>query len=127
MLFDDFITMGKSKGIDGQLQERLSKVQSDDLSTLIYTSGTTGEPKGVMLTHKNWFAMLFGTGYHIPVEPTDVNLAFLPLSHVFERAWSYFILCNNTQVVSASTSSVTACRSTCPELVEGKQCQCHRS
>ena len=98
MLFDDFIAMGKKSGLDAKLQERLAKVQSDDLSTLIYTSGTTGEPKGVMLTHKNWFAMLFGTGYHIPVEPTDVNLAFLPLSHVFERAWSYFILCNNAQV-----------------------------
>ncbi len=51
-----------------------------------------------MLTHKNWLAMLFGTGYHIPIVETDVNLAFLPLSHVFERAWSYYILCGNGQV-----------------------------
>jgi long-chain acyl-CoA synthetase len=71
---------------------------SEDLSTLIYTSGTTGEPKGVMLTHKNWLAMLFATGYHIPIIESDVNLAFLPLAHVFERAWSYFILCSNARV-----------------------------
>lgn len=73
------------------MAERIARLDSEDLSTLIYTSGTTGTPKAVMLTHKGWFAMLFGTGYHIPIIDTDVNLAFLPLSHVFERAWSYFI------------------------------------
>lgn len=96
--FEDFLAMGKSAGQDAKLNERTNRLQSDDLSTLIYTSGTTGTPKGVMLTHENWFAMLFGTGYHIHVVPDDVNLAFLPLSHVFERAWSYFILCNDAQV-----------------------------
>lgn len=98
MLLDDFLEMGRRTDKKDELDYRLSRLQSDDLSTLIYTSGTTGTPKAVMLTHKNWFAMLFGTGYHIPVVPEDVNLAFLPLSHVFERAWSYFILCCDAQV-----------------------------
>lgn len=96
--FEDFLAIGRKSGKEGELNERISRLQSDDLSTLIYTSGTTGTPKGVMLTHHNWFAMLFGTGYHIQIVPDDVNLAFLPLSHVFERAWSYFILCNDAQV-----------------------------
>jgi len=98
MYLDDFIAMGKSSAKGKEVEERLAKADSDDLSTLIYTSGTTGEPKGVMLTHKNWLAMLFATGYHIPIVESDVNLAFLPLSHVFERAWSYFILCCNGRV-----------------------------
>ncbi len=98
MYLEDFMEMGKKAGRDKELEERISRLDSEDLSTLIYTSGTTGEPKGVMLTHKNWLAMLFATGYYIPIVETDVNLAFLPLSHVFERAWSYFILCNNGQV-----------------------------
>ncbi|MGE5455052.1 MAG: AMP-dependent synthetase/ligase, partial [Methylocystaceae bacterium] len=96
--FDDFMAMGAKSKQEAELKKRLAEAQPDDLSTLIYTSGTTGEPKGVMLTHKNWFAMLFGTGYYIPIEESDVNLAFLPLSHVFERAWSYHILCGNGQV-----------------------------
>lgn len=96
--FDDFMDKGRRSDKDDEFNNRLSKLDSEDLSTLIYTSGTTGTPKGVMLTHKNWLAMLFGTGYHIPIVETDVNLAFLPLSHVFERAWSYFILCGNGQV-----------------------------
>lgn len=98
MYFDDFLEMGRKADREAELEERITRLDSEDLSTLIYTSGTTGTPKAVMLTHKGWFAMLFGTGYHIPIVETDVNLAFLPLSHVFERAWSYFILCGNGQV-----------------------------
>ena len=98
MFLDDLLDMGRQSGKDKELQERISLLDSEDLSTLIYTSGTTGTPKGVMLTHKNWFAMLFGTGYHIRITEEDVNLAFIPLSHVFERAWSYHILCGNGQV-----------------------------
>ncbi len=98
MYLDDFMNMGRQAGQEKALEERISRLDSDDLATLIYTSGTTGTPKGVMLTHKNWFAMLFGAGYHIKPEETDVNLALIPLSHVFERAWSYFILVHNAQV-----------------------------
>lgn len=98
MYFEDFLEIGRKSDNDKELQARIAKLESDDLSTLIYTSGTTGTPKGVMLTHKNWLAMLFGTGYHIDIIESDVNLAFLPLSHVFERAWSYFMLCENAQV-----------------------------
>lgn len=98
MYFEDFLEIGRSSKLKLELEKRISRLDSEDLSTIIYTSGTTGEPKGVMLTHKAWFAMLFGTGYHLPITEEDVNLAFLPLSHVFERAWSYHILCGNGQV-----------------------------
>lgn len=98
MYLEDFMDMGAKAGKEAELESRIARLDSEDLSTLIYTSGTTGEPKGVMLTHKNWLAMLFSTGYHIPIVESDVNLAFLPLSHVFERAWSYFILCGNGMV-----------------------------
>lgn len=98
MYFEEFMEIGRKSKQDKELKTRISRLESEDLSTLIYTSGTTGVPKGVMLTHKAWFAMLFATGYHIPITEEDVNLAFLPLSHVFERAWSYHILCGNGQV-----------------------------
>ncbi len=90
--FDDFMEIGKKSDRSADLKKLKDSLSSDDLATLIYTSGTTGDPKGVMLTHRNFMAMLFGTGYHQPVGEKDVNLAFLPLSHVFERAWTYFVL-----------------------------------
>ncbi len=107
LLYKDFLDMGREADKQDEFDARLDAAETHDLSTLIYTSGTTGMPKGVMLTHNNWLAMLFATGYHIPIIESDVNLAFLPLAHVFERAWSYFILqgcgrvdyCHDTQLL----------------------------
>ncbi len=63
-----------------------------DISCLIYTSGTTGTPKGVMLTHYNLTENVRASLNLITVvEPTDVFLSFLPLSHVFERTATYHI------------------------------------
>ncbi len=63
-----------------------------DLSCLIYTSGTTGTPKGVMLMHSNFVQTVWGGLSQISiVDKDDVFLSFLPLSHVFERAATYYI------------------------------------
>ena len=91
MYFTDFLAMGRASGQEKELDKRLKKLSSDDLATLIYTSGTTGDPKGVMLSHRNILSMMFDPEGHLALGEDDVNLAFLPLSHVFERAWTYFI------------------------------------
>lgn len=75
-----------------ELEARIDARCMDDLITLIYTSGTTGEPKGVMLDYANVAAQLDVHDQVLAIEPHDVSLAFLPLSHVFERAWSYYVL-----------------------------------
>lgn len=67
-----------------------SEVTPDDLATLIYTSGTTGFPKGVMITHGN-LSFTINVGIErIPFALEDkadkAVLAYLPLSHIFERA-----------------------------------------
>ncbi len=98
MLYKDFLSQGAESEKKDELDKLLETADTQDIATLIYTSGTTGEPKGVILTHYNWFAMFFGTGYHIPIIESDVNLALIPLAHVFERAWSYYILSSNARV-----------------------------
>src|ERR1700723_958899 len=72
-----------------EYRKRSALVKSDQLATLIYTSGTTGEPKGVMLTHANLSSNAIESLRHHVVEPGDVVLEFLPLSHVYERTVGY--------------------------------------
>ncbi len=64
----------------------------DDAASIIYTSGTTGEPKGVVLTHRNFLANVEAGLAAIPVFDTDVCLSFLPLSHVLERTVGFFLM-----------------------------------
>jgi long-chain acyl-CoA synthetase len=60
------------------------QVASQDLASIIYTSGTTGEPKGVMLSHGNFAALLAAITPLFFLQPTDGVLSVLPLHHTFE-------------------------------------------
>ncbi len=68
----------------------MKTVKPDDLCTIIYTAGTTGDPKGVMLTHRNFASNIAGSAQVIPIDETDLLLSFLPLCHVFERMAGYY-------------------------------------
>ena len=87
----EFVQTGADPGLDAALDARLAAAAPDELATIIYTSGTTGEPKGVMLTHANIFHQFKAMQGQFYVGPGDTSLCFLPLSHVYERAWSYFL------------------------------------
>jgi long-chain acyl-CoA synthetase len=69
--------------------QRVARVQRDDVATIIYTSGTTGEPKGAMLTHGNFVSNVVAGCEVIPFPNQGTALSFLPLSHVFERMLDY--------------------------------------
>ncbi|QYJ78943.1 AMP-dependent synthetase/ligase [Shewanella acanthi] len=96
------------------LEQRLQGANLDDLLTLIYTSGTTGDPKGVMLDYRNMASTVRQHDEVLPFKTGDVSLAFLPLSHVFERGWSFYVLCRgghnvylqDTQRVKEAISAV---------------------
>lgn len=93
--FDDLMEQGRLAGADvvAEVERRRNAGTPDDLATLIYTSGTTGEPKGVMLVHSNYDeAMRIHLQRLVTCSDSDVSLCFLPLTHVFERAWSYYCL-----------------------------------
>jgi len=76
---------------------------ADDLATIIYTSGTTGEPKGVMLTHNTFISNVRSITNGLPIEPTDVSLSVLPLSHIFERT-VFYVFCYNGVSVNYAAS-----------------------
>ncbi len=90
--FADFMERGRRSENDGELDARLSAVQPDDLALLIYTSGTTGLPKGVMLTHANFFHQFAALDERFVVGQSDRSLCFLPLSHAYERCWTFYVV-----------------------------------
>lgn len=63
---------------------------ANDLASIVYTSGTTGEPKGVMLSHKNFLSNVQSAIKAVSILHSDVFLSFLPLSHVLERTAGYY-------------------------------------
>ncbi len=70
----------------------------DDLASLIYTSGTTGDPKGVMLTHRNFMSQVNTIKPLYPITERDISMSFLPLSHVYERTVDYVFLSYGVQI-----------------------------
>ncbi|MGO2342525.1 AMP-dependent synthetase/ligase [Vibrio litoralis] len=81
-----------SESHSSELAIRVEQAQLDDLVTLIYTSGTTGDPKGVMLDYRNFASTISQHDEVLGFTEGDTSLAFLPLSHVFERSWSFYVL-----------------------------------
>ncbi|MCW3161539.1 AMP-dependent synthetase/ligase [Chryseobacterium oryctis] len=78
----------------------ICKKEYDDVATLIYTSGTTGTPKGVMLTHGNFIKAFDAHFEYFKFKnfEEELSLAFLPLTHVFERSWSLLCLYGGARV-----------------------------
>ena len=72
-----------------KFDERRSSIKPEDLGTIVYTSGTTGEPKGVMLSHKNFAAQLNLLPGLADVGSTDSGLTLLLPWHIFGRITEY--------------------------------------
>lgn len=101
IFWDDFVRLGMNASAETarQTEARSARALPQDMATLIYTSGTTGEPKGVVITHSNYDAAIekhleFLTG----IDDNDVSMAFLPMSHILEKAWCFFCLTRGVPV-----------------------------
>jgi len=75
----------RGRGRDtAELLQRAEAVTKDDPYTFIYTSGTTGPPKGCVLTHGNYRAIIDSVGERELLRgDDDLTYLFLPLAHAF--------------------------------------------
>lgn len=80
----DLVAFTEAPAPGEELAPPTRRPHPEDLASVIYTSGTTGDPKGVMLTHANFTALVAALAPVFPLGPRDRVLSVLPLHHTFE-------------------------------------------
>ena len=101
LTFREFAELGHkaSEKCRAEVERRTLNAEADDIATIIYTSGTTGEPKGAVLPHSCFnFIIADHHQFLTMLSDRDTSMCFLPLSHIFEKAWTYFCLDSGMQV-----------------------------
>ena len=67
-------------------------IQPDDYANISYTSGTTADPKGILLTHRNYTANVEQGSSVIQCQKGDVMLIILPLDHCFAHVAGFYTM-----------------------------------
>lgn len=75
-----------------ELEERMHSVTPDDYANISYTSGTTADPKGILLTHRNYTANVDQALSVITIDRGDVMLIILPLDHCFAHVAGFYVM-----------------------------------
>lgn len=91
-----------------KFKEIRNSISDEELVSIIYTSGTTGNPKGVMLSHKNFMSNMKDAYPLFPLSPKDNILSFLPLCHVYERMINYLYQYNGCSIYYAENLGTIA-------------------
>ena len=99
IFFDEFMTLGENSPRQSEVEKLYGEANDDDLCNILYTSGTTGESKGVMLTYGQYRAALDVNGRIIPVGEGDRVMDFLPMTHIFERAWLFLSISKGAELI----------------------------
>ncbi|MGB9180019.1 MAG: AMP-binding protein [Pyrinomonadaceae bacterium] len=82
--FDQVFELPDEKIEDERIALLPQRVQAQSIASLIFTSGTTGQPKGVMLSHRNFTSMVSMLSSVFDMTTRDGVLSVLPLHHTFE-------------------------------------------
>lgn len=91
--YSDFLKLGLEGRFQVEVDKRTLESGNGDLANILYTSGTTGESKGVMLHHSCYEAAFIAHDKRLTtLGESDVIMNFLPFTHIFERAWSYYCI-----------------------------------
>lgn len=94
MPISEVIAMGEEylKEHSEDFKALYESVQPDDYANISYTSGTTADPKGILLTHRNYTANVEQGASVISCEKGDVMLIILPLDHCFAHVAGFYTM-----------------------------------
>lgn len=85
----------------GAVEGRMTSVGPDDYANISYTSGTTADPKGILLTHRNYTANIEQCKSVVYIPEGYVMLIILPLDHCFAHvAGFYFMMANGGSIAT---------------------------
>jgi long-chain acyl-CoA synthetase len=73
-----------------EVEKRAKAIKPDDLANISYTSGTTADPKGIMLTHRNYTANVEQALTLMTIPPSYRTLIILPLDHCFAHVAGFY-------------------------------------
>jgi long-chain acyl-CoA synthetase len=112
---DEIRERGRTRNVE-ELEARRAAVRAEDAFTFIYTSGTTGPPKGCVLTHGNYRAIIDMVGEAGEIQGDEVIYLYLPLAHSFALLiqLAVFDLGGTLAYFSGDTKQIV------PELIEVK-------
>ncbi len=82
-------------------------IQNDDYATITYTSGTTADPKGVVLTHRNYTSNVEQALTRITIPEGWRTLIILPLDHCFAHVAGFYIMIARGAAVATTQVGAT--------------------
>ena len=97
----------------GELEARYRSIGPDDYANISYTSGTTADPKGILLTHRNYTANVEQAHSVVAIEPDSGMLIILPLDHCYAHVAGFYTMmsyCGSIATVPVGKTPMAALR-----------------
>jgi len=97
ILFTDVFEKGEAsrKSFETVLKTSWTSIKNDDIANISYTSGTTADPKGIMLTHRNYTANTEQANSMFDVPPWYTTLLILSWDHSFAHTVGLYVMIKN--------------------------------
>ncbi|GJQ62257.1 MAG: AMP-dependent synthetase [Melioribacteraceae bacterium] len=99
LIFDDIVSSGKTFLSAKENREKFlnvkNSIKEDDYANICYTSGTTADPKGIILSHRNYTSNVEQSSALLPIPENYTSLLILPWDHAFAHTAGVYTLMSN--------------------------------
>ncbi len=108
--FRSLVESGKEflRSHSSEVEARRRSVAAEDMANICYTSGTTADPKGIILTHRNYTANVEQTSGILNISPSDTTLLILPWDHSFAHLVMYLLMHQGASFASVQQGKTPA-------------------